>query len=249
MPNTSLPLSSKAAPDEVAKSISFIAKLLPALFSRLRLTGTDAVSTAEPSTRRTDESVSVVVARGGALWMVRRSAPSTQCPARSDIDWWPKTHGDLDGAPPSAKFAKKPLLAMRHPATTGTILAHPSPRTRLAPPPPSCRPSGVTAPTTASRSQHLRAWRLGFSPCARESALLPLARYSASACAPKRLPARCPPCPWSPPSPRRSSTSNSHGARPVHPIITMIKWIRTSRLSIKNSLSRCLRPAGITRVG
>jgi len=31
--------------------------------------------------------------------------------------------------------------------------------------------------------------------------------------------------------------SSSHGARPVHPIITMIKWIRTSRLSIKNSLS------------
>ena len=31
--------------------------------------------------------------------------------------------------------------------------------------------------------------------------------------------------------------SNSHGARPVHLIITMMKWIRTSRLSIKNSLS------------
>jgi len=31
--------------------------------------------------------------------------------------------------------------------------------------------------------------------------------------------------------------SNSHGARPVHLIITMTKWIRTSRLSIKNSLS------------
>jgi len=31
--------------------------------------------------------------------------------------------------------------------------------------------------------------------------------------------------------------SNSNGARPVHLIITMIKWIRTSRLSIKNSLS------------
>ena len=28
--------------------------------------------------------------------------------------------------------------------------------------------------------------------------------------------------------------SNSHGARPVHQIISMIKWIRTSRLSIKN---------------
>ena len=32
--------------------------------------------------------------------------------------------------------------------------------------------------------------------------------------------------------------SNSHGARPVHLIITMIKWIRTSRLSIP-----CCRPA------
>ena len=31
---------------------------------------------------------------------------------------------------------------------------------------------------------------------------------------------------------------NSHGARPVHLIITMIKWIRTSRLSMKNSLSQ-----------
>ena len=31
--------------------------------------------------------------------------------------------------------------------------------------------------------------------------------------------------------------TNSHGARPVHLIITMIKWIRTSRLSIENSLS------------
>jgi len=31
--------------------------------------------------------------------------------------------------------------------------------------------------------------------------------------------------------------SNSHGARPVYQIISMIKWIRTSRLSIKNSFS------------
>jgi len=30
--------------------------------------------------------------------------------------------------------------------------------------------------------------------------------------------------------------SNSHGARPVHQIISMIKWIRTRKLSIKNSL-------------
>jgi len=34
---------------------------------------------------------------------------------------------------------------------------------------------------------------------------------------------------------KRNSTS--HGARPDHLIITMTKWIRTSRLSIKNSLS------------
>ena len=31
--------------------------------------------------------------------------------------------------------------------------------------------------------------------------------------------------------------SNSHVARPFHLTITMIKWIRTSRLSNKNSLS------------
>ena len=31
--------------------------------------------------------------------------------------------------------------------------------------------------------------------------------------------------------------SNSHGARPVHQIISMMRWIRTSMLSIKNSLS------------
>ena len=30
---------------------------------------------------------------------------------------------------------------------------------------------------------------------------------------------------------------NSHGTRPVHLIITMIEWIRTSRLTMKNSLS------------
>ena len=32
--------------------------------------------------------------------------------------------------------------------------------------------------------------------------------------------------------------SNFNGARPVHPIITMMKWIRTSRSSIKEFLSR-----------
>ena len=38
---------------------------------------------------------------------------------------------------------------------------------------------------------------------------------------------------------RLSGKGNStpHGARPVHLTSTMIKWIRTSRLSIKNSLS------------
>ena len=30
--------------------------------------------------------------------------------------------------------------------------------------------------------------------------------------------------------------SKSRGARPVHKIISIIRWIRTSRLSIKNSL-------------
>ena len=35
----------------------------------------------------------------------------------------------------------------------------------------------------------------------------------------------------------RGGNSNSHGARPVHLIITMIKWIRTSRLTTKNSRS------------
>ena len=53
--------------------------------------------------------------------------------------------------------------------------------------------------------------------------------------------------------------SNSHGAKPVHLTITMIKWIWTSRLSIKNSLSlpargaaprgrSCLQSAGFDRV-
>ena len=32
--------------------------------------------------------------------------------------------------------------------------------------------------------------------------------------------------------------SNSHGLRPVHPIITIIKWIRTSRLSINAPQAR-----------
>ena len=35
----------------------------------------------------------------------------------------------------------------------------------------------------------------------------------------------------------RGGNSNSHGARPVDRIITMIKWIRTDSLSIKNALS------------
>ena len=36
----------------------------------------------------------------------------------------------------------------------------------------------------------------------------------------------------------RKGNSNSHGSRPVHLIITMIKWILTSRLSMKKSLCR-----------
>jgi len=37
---------------------------------------------------------------------------------------------------------------------------------------------------------------------------------------------------------------NQHDDRPVHLIITMIKWIRTSRLSIKNSLSQVSQMPG-----
>jgi hypothetical protein len=37
-----------------------------------------------------------------------------------------------------------------------------------------------------------------------------------------------------------NGNSNSHGARPVHSIISMIKWIWTSRLSIKNSFTLSL---------
>ena len=55
------------------------------------------------------------------------------------------------------------------------------------------------------------------------------------------LPRHHPPQPAARPEGRCKATwkgnSNSHGARPVHLIITMIKRIRTSRLSIKNSLS------------
>ena len=43
--------------------------------------------------------------------------------------------------------------------------------------------------------------------------------------------------------------SNSHGARSVHLIITMIKWIRTSRLSIKNSLSTLVSSQTARSVG
>ena len=34
--------------------------------------------------------------------------------------------------------------------------------------------------------------------------------------------------------PPEKCISNSHSTRPVHPITTMIKWIRTSSLSMKN---------------
>ena len=44
--------------------------------------------------------------------------------------------------------------------------------------------------------------------------------------------------------------SNSHGARPVHQTIAVMKWIRTSRFSIKNSLSSgCACSAVPTRGG
>ena len=36
--------------------------------------------------------------------------------------------------------------------------------------------------------------------------------------------------------------SNSPGAKPIHPIITMITWVKTSRLSMKNS--RSIRSGG-----
>ena len=52
----------------------------------------------------------------------------------------------------------------------------------------------------------------------------PLARYTTD---PRKVDVRLP----------GKRNSNSHGARPVHLSITMIKWIRTSRFSIKNSLS------------
>ena len=38
-----------------------------------------------------------------------------------------------------------------------------------------------------------------------------------------------------------NGNSNSHGARPVHLIITMIKWIQSSRLPIKNARSLAAR--------
>ena len=41
--------------------------------------------------------------------------------------------------------------------------------------------------------------------------------------------------------------SNTRGARPVHQIITMIKWIRTSRLSIKNAPGARGRRGGVSR--
>ena len=47
--------------------------------------------------------------------------------------------------------------------------------------------------------------------------------------------------------PGGKGNSNSLGARPVHQIITMIKWIRTRRLSIKNSLSLPYRGVSLIR--
>ena len=47
---------------------------------------------------------------------------------------------------------------------------------------------------------------------------------------------------------RVQGNSNSHGARPIHQIISMIKWIQTSRLSIKKSLSPEPRQGGLSSV-
>ena len=62
-----------------------------------------------------------------------------------------------------------------------------------------------------------------------------------------------PPASEGPPCIRKSAVrlpgkenSNSHGARPVHHIITMTKWIWTSRLAIKNSLSPTRRTTSIS---
>jgi len=43
---------------------------------------------------------------------------------------------------------------------------------------------------------------------------------------------------------RGNLNSNSHGAKPVHQIISTIKWIRTSKMPIKNSLSLSLSNEG-----
>jgi hypothetical protein len=43
--------------------------------------------------------------------------------------------------------------------------------------------------------------------------------------------------------------SSSHGARPVHQIISTMKWIRTSRLSINNSLSLRIYLRGVGGFG
>ena len=45
------------------------------------------------------------------------------------------------------------------------------------------------------------------------------------------------------------ANSSSHGARPVHQIISMLKCIRTSRLSINNSLSLRIYPRGVGGFG
>ena len=56
------------------------------------------------------------------------------------------------------------------------------------------------------------------------SAVLRVAAQQAIDNSPRKVDVRLP----------RTGNSNSYGARPVHRIITMMKWIRTSRLSIKN---------------
>ena len=60
-------------------------------------------------------------------------------------------------------------------------------------------------------------------------------RFKAIECLYFRVKPTWPPCLVDVRLPGKES-STSHGARPIHLIITMIKWIRTSMLSIKNSL-------------
>ena len=122
MPKPSQRLSPEATLDvqEEAKNIRFIPKLLRMLSSRLRPTQKDEVFAVETSSRKADEGLlartvleSVVVVRGGALWMERRPVLPTPRGPRSDIDWWPK-NPSKKGALPFTTTAKMPLPATPH---------------------------------------------------------------------------------------------------------------------------------------